>query len=126
MFVTCGPFRGERPPAALFYYSPDRKGECLRAHLKNFRGVIHADGYAGFNELFAGGTIIEAACWVHVRRKLCYVFSWEPAGGPKWEATRAVAAAAAPSHLLDSGPGHPGPIAKCASPPRYTQSVNRR
>src|SRR5580658_3510300 len=63
------PFGGERPPAALFFYSPDRKGEHPRTHLKNFHGVIHADGYAGFNELFAGGTIIEAGCWAHVRRK---------------------------------------------------------
>lgn len=63
------PFTGERPPAAMFFYSPDRKGEHPRAHLKGFRGVIHADGYAGFNELFAAGDIVEAACWAHVRRK---------------------------------------------------------
>jgi len=63
------PFDGERPPAALFFYSSDRKGEHPRAHLKGFRGVIHADGYAGFNELFAGNRIAEAGCWAHVRRK---------------------------------------------------------
>src|SRR5438105_5251853 len=63
------PFAGSRPPAALFFYSPDRKGEHPRAHLKDFRGVIHADGYAGFNELFVGGRIVEAGCWAHVRRK---------------------------------------------------------
>jgi transposase len=63
------PFAGDRPPAALFFYSPDRKGEHPRAHLKDFRGVIHADGYTGFNKLFAGNRIAEAACWAHVRRK---------------------------------------------------------
>src|SRR6201981_377077 len=63
------PFGGSRKPAALFFYSPDRKGEHPQAHLKDFRGVIHTDGYAGFNELFAGGRIVEAACWAHVRRK---------------------------------------------------------
>ena len=63
------PFAGQRPPAALFRYSADRKGEHPRAHLKDFTGVIHADGYAGFNELFAGNRITEAACWAHVRRK---------------------------------------------------------
>lgn len=63
------PFAGARPPAALFFYSPDRKGEHPRTHLKDFRGVIHADGYAGFNELFAGNRVVEAACWAHVRRK---------------------------------------------------------
>jgi transposase len=63
------PFAGARPPAALFFYSPDRKGEHPQRHLQDFRGVIHADGYAGFNELFAGNRITEAACWAHVRRK---------------------------------------------------------
>src|SRR5215469_9266131 len=63
------PFGGSRKPAALFFYSPDRKGEHPQAHLKDFRGVIHADGYAGFNELFAGGRIVEAGCWALVRRK---------------------------------------------------------
>ena len=63
------PFAGKRPPAALFFYSADRKGAHPQRHLKDFRGVIHADGYAGFNELFAGNRIAEAACWAHVRRK---------------------------------------------------------
>ena len=63
------PFAGAQPPAALFFYSPDRKGQHPQAHLKDFRGIIHADGYAGFNELFAGNRIVEAACWAHVRRK---------------------------------------------------------
>ena len=63
------PFAGARPPAALFFYSPDRKGEHPQAHLQDFRRVIHADGYPGFKELFAGNQITEAACWAHVRRK---------------------------------------------------------
>jgi len=63
------PFGGARPPAALFIYSPDRKGEHPRAHLERFTGVLHADGYAGFNGLFETGRIIEAGCWAHVRRK---------------------------------------------------------
>jgi transposase len=63
------PFDGVRPPAAFFRYSPDRKGEHPRDHLERFTGVLHADGYAGFNGLFATGRIIEAGCWAHVRRK---------------------------------------------------------
>ena len=49
------PVTGSRPRVALFVHSPDRKGEHPRAHLKDFRGVIPADGYTGFNELLAGG-----------------------------------------------------------------------
>ncbi len=45
------------------------QGRAPADHLKAFAGVIHADGYAGFNELFAGNRITEAACWAHVRRK---------------------------------------------------------
>lgn len=63
------PHGGQRPPAAAFFYSPDRKGEHPRDHLKSFKGVLHADGYAGFNAVFETGRVTEAACWAHVRRK---------------------------------------------------------
>ena len=35
-------------------------------HLALFRGTLQADGYAGFNRLYEGGHIREAACWAHV------------------------------------------------------------
>jgi transposase len=64
-----GPFAGPAPPAALYRYSEDRKGEHPRRHLESFRGIRRADGYAGFNELYASGERTEVACWAHVRRK---------------------------------------------------------
>ena len=63
------PHGSDRPPAAAFFYSPDRKGEHPKAHLKSFKGILHADGYAGFNTIFETGLVTEAACWAHVRRK---------------------------------------------------------
>jgi transposase len=61
------------PAAVWFAYSPDRKGVHPRTHLKNFSGVLQADGYAGFDRLFneadAQHPIKEAACWAHARRK---------------------------------------------------------
>lgn len=63
------PHGGSRPPAAAYFYSPDRKGEHPKAHLKSFKGALHADGYAGFNGVFETGLVTEAACWAHVRRK---------------------------------------------------------
>lgn len=39
------------------------------AHLRNYRGILQADGYAGFNRLYEEFGIVEAACWAHVRRK---------------------------------------------------------
>jgi transposase len=56
------------PAAVYFRYSPDRKGERPRAHLASFTGVLQADAYAGFDQLY-GEKIKEAACWAHVRRK---------------------------------------------------------
>jgi len=63
------PSGDEAPPAVWFAYSPDRKGEHPAEHLKNDRGILQADGYAGFNRLYEKGDIREAACWAHVRRK---------------------------------------------------------
>ena len=57
------------PPAVLFRYTPDRKGEHPKVHLKDFCGTLQADGYAGFHHLYGGGKMVEAACWAHVRRK---------------------------------------------------------
>ena len=57
------------PPAVWFAYSPDRKGIHPQTHLAKFEGVLQADAYAGFNALFDDGTVREAACWAHARRK---------------------------------------------------------
>jgi transposase len=67
--------RDDRPsadttaPAVWFAYSPDRKGERPKLHLKDYRGALQADAYAGFNHLYESGTIYEVACWAHARRK---------------------------------------------------------
>jgi transposase len=63
------PFGGPAAPAVLYRYSPDRKGEHPRTHLKDFRGILQADGYAGFAGLYAAGGVVEAACMAHARRK---------------------------------------------------------
>ena len=63
------------PAAVWFAYSPDRKGEHPVGHLKDFKGILQADGYAGFERLYqrcdehGSPEIVEAACWAHVRRK---------------------------------------------------------
>jgi transposase len=64
------------PPAVLFRYSPDRKGERPREHLKHFRGILQADAYGGFNGLYdrEHEPLIEAACWAHARRKFFEIY----------------------------------------------------
>ena len=67
------PFAGPAPPAAVFFYSPDRRGEHPEHHLRSFAGILQADAYAGFNKLYDGarrpGPVTEAGCWAHGRRK---------------------------------------------------------
>lgn len=64
------------PPAVLFRYSPDRKGERPREHLRHFRGILQADAYGGFNGLYdrEHEPLIEAACWAHARRKFFEIY----------------------------------------------------
>lgn len=56
------------PPAICYFYSPDRKGIRPQEHLKDFKGIFHADAYSGYDGLY-GDDIIESACWAHTRRK---------------------------------------------------------
>ena len=67
------PFAGPDPPAALFFYSRNRNGEHPNRHLAGYAGILQADAYAGFGDLYDArrrpGPITEAACWSHGRRK---------------------------------------------------------
>jgi transposase len=60
---------GTGAPAAYYRFSADRKGIHPEDHLKTFTGFMHADGYAGFNALFARDGMSEMACMAHIRRK---------------------------------------------------------
>ena len=66
------PFGGTSPAAAMFYYSRDRGGEHPRAHLAAWAGLLQADAYGGYTQLYEAdrkpGVILEAACWAHARR----------------------------------------------------------
>jgi transposase len=65
------PFR-QGPPAVLFHYSRDRRGDHPEQHLVGYAGILQADAYSGFGRLYAptraGGPITEALCWAHARR----------------------------------------------------------
>jgi hypothetical protein len=84
------PFCGTDPPAAAYFYSPDRRGEHPAIHMTAFTGFLQADAYAGFEALYDAartvpGPITEVACWAHCRRKFFDV----------WEATKSSVAKAA-------------------------------
>ena len=67
------PWAGNRAPAALYRYSPDRKGERPRDHLAGYQGFLHTDAYSGYESLYRpqgnkAPTITQVACMAHARR----------------------------------------------------------
>ena len=56
------PFGGSSPPAAMFHHTPDRTAAHPPRHLSRYTGILQADAYAGFNELYRG-----ARAWAHRR-----------------------------------------------------------
>lgn len=59
----------EGPPAAVFDYTPDRSQVGPLTFLKDYRGHLQADGYPGYEKLYATGNVVEVACMAHVRAK---------------------------------------------------------
>ena len=66
------PFGGPDPPAAAFFYSPDRSGAYPERVLAGYTGIMQADAFSGFGRLYKAsrqpGPVIEAGCWAHARR----------------------------------------------------------
>jgi transposase len=67
------PWSGNAPPAVIFYFSRDRSGEHPTAHLAGWQGILQADAYAGYNQLYdpkrQPEPVTSALCWSHARRK---------------------------------------------------------
>jgi len=55
-----------KAPIILYDYQPSRNGDHAVTFLKDFKGYVHSDGYAGYNKLDG---IIRCGCWAHLRRK---------------------------------------------------------
>src|SRR4051794_41871389 len=76
------PWNGSTPPAVVFLYAEDRKGEHPAAHLAEFQGILQVDGYGGFKRLpgdRAPGAVPLAFWLAHCRRG---VYRSPPAAGP--------------------------------------------
>ncbi|MFN3314447.1 MAG: IS66 family transposase [Hyphomonas sp.] len=67
------PFAGGAPPAALYYFSTDRRKEHPTRHLSGWTGILQADAYSGYNDLYSAqhkpAPVLSALCWSHARRK---------------------------------------------------------
>jgi hypothetical protein len=68
------PWAGPEPPAAVYFYSPDRKAVRPASHLERFRGVLQVDGYAGFETLAAKG---DAKFSFQVQHRYAPELRWE-------------------------------------------------
>lgn len=53
-----------------FAYSSNRQGQHPQSHLAQFSGVLQADAFAGYNDIYADGRVREAGCMAHARRKI--------------------------------------------------------
>ncbi len=65
MWVYASSERSKRP-VRIFEYQDSRSGQCAKAFLEGFHGVLISDGYNGYNGL---AEVTRAGCWAHVRRK---------------------------------------------------------
>jgi len=83
------PFGGTAAPAAMFYYSRDRRGAHPQGHLQDWSGILQADAYDGYNALYKAerkpAQVLEAACWAHGRRKFFELADIETAARRKAE-----------------------------------------
>ena len=64
-------FNGGAPQrqSVIYHYAPSRASEVPLRFFEDYRGYLHADGYAGYLPLVATGRIKIVACFAHLRRK---------------------------------------------------------
>jgi transposase len=58
-----------RNPYDIFIYTADRSRAGPHEFLSTFKGYLQADAYGAYDGIYAGGLVIECACWAHGRRK---------------------------------------------------------
>ncbi|MEO6215113.1 MAG: IS66 family transposase [Sphingomonas sp.] len=66
------------PPLVWYHFTQDRTGAHPRTQLGSFTGFLQADGYAGYDQLYATNRITEVACWAHFRRKIFDIHATKP------------------------------------------------
>lgn len=53
----------------IFKYEKGRAGAFPTQQLKDFKGFLQTDGYAGYNQLAERQSITQLCCWAHARRE---------------------------------------------------------
>ena len=60
----------EAGPYNIFDFTLNRGRDGPKYFLKDYRNVLLADAYGGYNGVVAGNQITRAGCWAHARRKI--------------------------------------------------------
>ena len=60
----------EAQPYNVFDFTMDRGRDGPKRFLKDYKQVLLADGYAGYNGVVVGNAITRAGCWAHMKRKI--------------------------------------------------------
>jgi hypothetical protein len=53
----------------VFDFTPGRGRDGPAQFLGNYRGILQADAYSGYDHLYLSGRIVEAGCMAHARRR---------------------------------------------------------
>jgi len=64
MWVYCS-IKDAKEPIRQFVYQPGRNGNYPKKYLEGFHGIIHTDGYKGYDKVTG---ITRCLCWSHLRR----------------------------------------------------------
>jgi len=62
---------GEEQPYTVYDFTENRARDGPASFLRGFEGYLHADAYAGYDQIYLGSndSIHEVACWAHARRR---------------------------------------------------------
>lgn len=78
MFVIRAEIRGK--PIILYIYNPTRSSSFLQEKLKDYKGILHTDGFRSYDTL--NGVLNfskHAGCWVHARREFIRILDTDKA-----------------------------------------------
>jgi transposase len=74
-WVYCGDWRN---PFMVYDYTTSRTRDGPVEFLKTFEGYLHADAFAGYDGIYAAGSVKQVLCWAHARRKFYDARSVQP------------------------------------------------
>jgi hypothetical protein len=56
-------------PYSVYDYTPSRKRDGPVKFLADYQSYLQADAFAGYDGIYAAGSVKQVLCWAHARRK---------------------------------------------------------